>query len=60
MDIKEFNSRFSSKMEQIKQFTSGDEIKDILGSLYQNIKDIKFESKSQHHSALTNLCCLPF
>lgn len=31
MDIKEFNSRFSSKMEQIKQFTSGDEIKDILG-----------------------------
>ena len=47
-------------MEQIKQFTSGDEIKDILGSLYQNIKDIKFESKSQHHSALTNLCCLPF
>jgi hypothetical protein len=31
MDIKEFSSRFSSKMDQIKQFTSGNKIKDILG-----------------------------
>jgi hypothetical protein len=31
MDIKEFNRRFASRMEEVKKFASGDEIKDILG-----------------------------
>lgn len=31
MDIKEFNRRFPKKMDKIKRFVNGDEIKDILG-----------------------------
>lgn len=31
MDIHEFNRRFSAKMERIKDFANGDEIKDIIG-----------------------------
>lgn len=32
MTIKEFAARFPQKMEQLKAFTSGDDIKDILGN----------------------------
>lgn len=31
MDIKEFNRRFPAKMDEIKRFVNGDEIKDIIG-----------------------------
>lgn len=31
MDIHEFNRRFADKMERIKDFSNGDEIKDIIG-----------------------------
>ncbi|SFL09866.1 Phage virion morphogenesis family protein [Porphyromonadaceae bacterium KH3CP3RA] len=31
MDIHEFNRRFATKMEKIKEFSNGDDIKDIIG-----------------------------
>jgi hypothetical protein len=49
MDIKEFNRRFASRMEEVKKFASGVEIKDILGvEAVNHFNEFEEENKNIH------------